>query len=233
MSIRIESKNLTTPYKYLSLLGMLYITSLLLTAVLVHKMLVIHNISISGGTFVYPFSYFFGDIIAEVYGYKIARQLIWCAFICMFFFDMGAASISHTTHPPSWQFQTDYDVVLGPLPRIFVGDFLAISAGAFVNAYVISKCKVLTRGKYFWLRSIGSSCLGEAVFNIIAFSIMFLGVVSFKIYLEVMLFSYFFKVSYSVFAAWPATCLMRILKKLENTDVYDYNTNFNPFRFDI
>lgn len=218
-------------FKFLLLMAMLYVTSLLLTAVTVHKMLIIGSLSVSGGTFIYPFSYFFGDVITEVYGYKISTQIIWAAFACMFAFDMGAALLATTPAPADWHFEQAYNIVLGPLPRIFLGDFVAMTVGAFVNAYIIAKTKVLLRGQYFWMRSLCSTLIGEGIFNLIAFTIMFIGVVSFKVYLEVMLFSYAFKALWAVLAVWPAVLLMRVLKRAEGIDVYDYKTNFNPFKF--
>lgn len=217
-------------FKFLVLMGMLYITSLLLTAVVVHKMLIIDGLSISAGTFIYPFSYFFGDIITEVYGYKVSRQLIWAAFLCMFIFDMGAALLAATPYPSGWHLQSDYHVVLGPLPRIFIGDFVAMTFGAFINAYIISKTKILLRGRYFWMRSLISTLIGEGIFNLIAFSIMFIGVVSFKVYLDVMLFSYAFKSVWAIVAVWPASIFTRLLKIAEKVDVYDHHVNFNPFK---
>lgn len=138
------SRNEPKTFNFLVLMGVLYVTSLLLTAVTVHKMLIIGSLSISAGTFIYPFSYFFGDVITEVYGYKISRQLIWAAFLCMFIFDMGAALLAETPAPPSWHFQSAYNIVLGPLPRIFLGDFIAMNVGAFANAYIIAKTKIST-----------------------------------------------------------------------------------------
>ena len=226
----IEIKYDIKIHKFAVLLSTMYVAALLLTAVLVHKMIQIGSLSISAGTFVFPFSYFFGDVIAEVYGYKISRQLIWSAFICMFIFDIGSAILTHTPPPVGWHYQADYSVVLGPLPRIFLGDFIAMNAGAFINAYMITKFKILTRGKYFWLRSLGSTTVGEGVFTFLAFTIMFLGVTTFKTYIEAMSFSYLFKVCYALLAVYPATLLVRFLKHKERLDVYDYNTNFNPFR---
>jgi len=231
-NLEVKGGQLRT-FKFLLLMGMLYVTSLLLTAVTVHKMLVLGSLSISGGTFIYPFSYFFGDVITEVYGYKISRQIIWAAFACMFVFDMGAALLAATPSPSNWHFEHAYYIVLGPLPRIFLGDFIAMTLGAFVNAYIIAKTKILLRGQYFWLRSLCSTLIGEGIFNLIAFSIMFIGVVSFKVYLEVMLFSYAFKAVWAVVAVWPAFLLMKVLKRVEGIDIYDYKTNFNPFKFYI
>lgn len=217
-------------FKCLILFSSFYVTSLLLTAITVHKMLMIGGLVISGGTFIYPFSYFFGDVVTEVYGYKISRQLIWASFACMFIFDIGAALLAKTPPPHNWHNQAAYLAVLGPLPRVFIGDFLALNASAFLNAYIIAKSKIFLSGRYFWIRSLVSTLLGEAVFNLIAFTMMFIGVVSFKVYLEVMLFSYFFKAIWAIIAVLPATILMRLLKRIEGIDIYDYTTNFNPFK---
>lgn len=229
MELKLPDKSLGP----LVLLSMMYITSLLLTAVLVHKMVAIGPFNFSAGTFVFPFSYFFGDVIAEVFGYRISRQLIWAAFLCMFLFDMGSALLTFTEAPTYWHDQKAYERVLGPLPRIFLGDFVAMNAGAFINAYLISKTKIVTRGKHFCIRSLISTTVGEAVFTVLAFLIMFVGEMSFTHVLQIIAMSYSFKVIYALIAVYPALLLTHFLKNKCGVDVYDYQTNFSPFRLSL
>lgn len=174
-----------------------------------------------------------GDIIAEVYGYKISRQIIWYSFIAMFIFDMLPALIIKIPSPSFWTHQASYDFIVGHLPRTFLGDFIAINAGQFLNVYILTKWKVVVRGKYFALRSLCATAIGEAVFTILAFSIMFVGTMPFSVWGQAMLFSYIFKAAFAFIAVYPALFLTRIIKKVENLDVYDTHTNFNPFSLTI
>ena len=221
--------NTETKPQWLYLFCMLYITVLLLSTILVHKMMRIGMYSVSAGTFVFPFSYLLGDIIAEVYGYSFSRRLIWSSLLCLFVFDMCSALFAHTKPPSYWFYQKDYLHVLGELPRIFMGDLIGINAGAFVNIYALTKWKLLTQGQFFWLRSIGATCIGEAVFVLCAMSIMFLGVIPFYDYVEIMILAYLFKILFAAIMAYPAQHLVEFVKKQEGIDVFDTTTNFNPF----
>ncbi len=227
------SQKLDKPVKYLNILGVLYTSFLLAASLIVHKMVLIGNMTISASTLIFPFTYFFGDIIAEVYGYRASRQLIWAAFGAMFIFDMLSALIIHLPSPAYWHQQEAYNLVISSLPRTFFGDFIGLNIGAFINVYLITKWKVAARGRYFWIRSLCSTALGEATFNIIAFLIVFSGTIPFKDIMQAMIFSYLFKAVFALITVVPAILLVRYLKRKEQLDVYDYNTNFNPFSLEL
>ncbi|MCD6048482.1 MAG: conserved hypothetical integral rane protein [Gammaproteobacteria bacterium] len=219
-------------YKFLIFLIALYITLLLVATLLVHKLTIVLGFTISASTFIFPFTYTIGDVVAEVYGYKVSRQMIWAAFISIFIFDMCSPLLAHLPAPTFWHLQNSYNVVLDSLPRVFMGDFIAINIGAFLNIYFISRWKILTHGQYFWLRSIGSTILGEAIFNILAFFIIFIGFMPLHAIIQAMSISYLFKIAFAFFMAYPASLLVSFLKNIEKVDNYDYSTNFNPFKLD-
>jgi uncharacterized integral membrane protein (TIGR00697 family) len=106
-----------------------------------------------------PLWFVLGDVIAEVYGYKAARHVIWMAIICQFIFALSCAILISFDSPDGWANQGAYNQVLGKLPRVAFASFFAIVSGAFINAYAISKWKILLHGKYFWLRSLGASAV--------------------------------------------------------------------------
>lgn len=216
--------------KFLTFLAMLQISIMLSCHVLVYKLVSVFGVTASASTFLFPLTYFLADVIAEVYGYKISRQLIWAVFACMFFFDIVPAMLVNLPAPVSWNHQAEYNTVLGNLPRIFMADFIAINLGQFINIYGITKLKVLTKGRFFILRSIFSSIIGETVFTLIVFFVVFSGVNDFSTIIEMMIFSYVFKVFCAIVLSYPASLLCSYLKTKEGVDVYDYNTNFNPFR---
>ena len=217
-------------YRYLVPLSMLYMTIKLTTLLLIYKVISIGTFSASASTLIMPFWFVLGDIIAEVYGYKIARKLIWMAIIYQFLFAFVCAEMIslHTTSPSPHQ--EAYNHILGKLPRIAFSSFIAILAGAFINAYVISKWKILLCGKYFWLRSLGASSIGELIFTGVAYISEFLGVVPLASLLELMIASYVIKLILNPILVIPSTLVVYLLKRAENLDTYDYGVNFNPFK---
>lgn len=218
------------PYKFLTPLSMLYMTLKLITVVLIYKIISIGPFSASASTLVMPLWFVMGDVIAEVYGYKVARQIIWLAIFCQFVFVFVCSALISCESPLGWMHQEAYLQVFGKLPRVALASFLAIVTGAFINAYAISKWKILLHGKYFWLRSLGASAIGELVFTIVAYVTEFLGVVPVSQLLQLMLISYVIKLILNPILVIPSFLLVNMLKRLENIDIYDFNINFNPFK---
>ena len=205
----------------------------LITVVLIYKIISLGPFSASASTLVMPLWFVMGDVIAEVYGYKIARQIIWMAIICQFIFAFTCTTLIAVPSPGGWLNQEAYNQVLGNLPRVALASFLAIVCGAFINAYAISKWKILLKGKYFWLRSLGASAIGELVFTIIAYVTEFLGVVPLSNLLHLMAVSYAVKVILNPVLVVPSAILAFLLKRIEGIDVYDFNVNFNPFSISL
>lgn len=222
-----------TQYQYLTFLIMLYMTIKLITVTLIYKIITIGPFSASVSTLIIPLWFLIGDIIAEVYGYKIARHVIWIAIICQFIFSFICIALISFHSSPDWGDQEAYNYVFGKLPRVAFASFLAIISGAFVNAYALSKWKILLCGKYFWLRSLGASAIGEFIFTAVAYFSEFFGVTSLLDLLKLMTISYVIKLILNPILVIPSTIAVFVLKKLENTDVYDHNTNFNPFKISL
>ncbi|OGT30989.1 MAG: hypothetical protein A3E87_06135 [Gammaproteobacteria bacterium RIFCSPHIGHO2_12_FULL_35_23] len=216
-------------YRLLTFMAMLYLTADLISAALCYKFVRIHMLFFSAETLVFPFTYAITDIIAEVYGYSIARKLIWIVFLCDTLFGLTTALLVQLPSP-TLELQHIYNFVFADLLRGSAGEVLGVLAGIFINIYAVSKLKILTGGKYFWLRSIGSSLIGEAVLVMISMPMIFLGKTSSLHDLAVlMLCSYSYKIIFAFAAAYPATLVVRALKKIEHIDTYDYNIDFNPF----
>lgn len=215
-------------YKYLMSIAMIYLTIDLASAALAYKFVKIGNLFFSAETLIFPLTYTITDIIAEVYGYKIARNLIWQVLFGDFLFSLLTCLLVKIPSP-TVEIQHIYDFVFSDLLRGSAAEILGVLCGIFANIYAISKLKILTKGKFFWLRSIGSSTIGEAVLVIIAMPILFLGKTSTGDLLSLMVFSYLYKIVFSIAAAYPATIIVRALTKSERVDAYDYNVDFNPF----
>jgi uncharacterized integral membrane protein (TIGR00697 family) len=185
-------------YKAFPLLSMLYITIILAADVLIYKIAQCGSFTFTVGSLVTPFWFLMTDIIAEVYGYQLTRRLIWSGILCGFLFTMVCVPLIHLPSPASWQYQAAYDQVLGKLPRVLLGCIIGVVAGAFANTYLITKWKILTRGKYFWLRSIGSSGSGQLVFTIVTISLDMVGVLPFHNILQLITLSFTIKIFHFV-----------------------------------
>lgn len=207
---------------------MLYLTADLLSLVLTYKFIQVGSIFISAEALVFPLTYTITDIIAEVYGYSEARKIIWLVFLCDFLFALSAYFLIKIPSPDEHT-QSIYNYTFGLLLRGTIAEVLGVLAGIFINIYAISKLKILARGRYFWLRSIGSSLIGEAILVVISMPILFAHVVSGQNLIKILFFTYTYKIIFAITMALPALAIVMFLKRKENVDAYDYNVNFNPF----
>lgn len=217
-------------YKYLSLISMIYITIMLAGSILTYKFVQFGQITMIAGSFLTPLWFIMADIVTEVYGYKAYRQLVWSAIICSLLFTVICLSLGSLPSPTGWEHQAHFDYIISKLPRIFIAGILGIVLSSFINSYVISKWKILVQGKYFWLRSVGASGVGELVFTIITMFLTIINQVPFKDIAFFILVSYGLKLIITVVFAFPSLLVAKFLKKSEGVDVYDYTTNYNPFR---
>lgn len=220
-------------YKCLLLISMLFITDLIVSAIAVKRVIVIGPIMEPGGILIFPLTYFLSDIITEVYGYKIARQILWYGFLCQFIFSLLIMGIMKLPTAAFWHGQKAFESVFGHLIIYCITTTAGTLLGGFLNIYIISKFKILLKGKYFWLRSMLATSIGELIFSVIALTPMFFGTVGLMQSLEIALSAYLFKISYGVIAVFPSAVLVNLLKRIENVDVYDYETDFNPLKLEI
>lgn len=217
-------------YKYLTFLAMFYMTIKLSTVVLIYKIITIGSFTASASTLVIPFWFLTGDIIAEVYGYKIAKNTIWFALICQFIFSFICSGLINFSSPLFFQEQHAYAQVLGKLPRVATASFFAIVIGALANAYFILRWKILLKGKYFWLRSLGASSIGEFIFTFIAYITEFIDVIPFKDIMHLMMVSYVIKILLNPILIIPSSFIANMLKYLEGVDLNHESVNYNPFK---
>lgn len=191
------------------------------------------TVAFGAGTLFFPFSYIFGDVLTEVYGYARARKAIWAGFMAMVFaMAMAAAVIAlpvSDSEPFNATLQPALEVVFGNTWRVVVASVVAFWAGDFVNAYVMAKMKLLTRGRWLWTRTIGSTVVGQGVDSAIFFPIAFAGIWSAETLWAVIAFNWFFKVMVEVLATPGTYAVVGWLKRRENVDAYDTDTNFTPF----
>ena len=183
------------------------------------------------GVLFFPISYFFGDILTEVYGYKHSRRVIWAGFGAMAFasvmsFIVTSLPAARTMSPEQ---QTAVNMMFGQTWRIVLASLLAFWLGEFANSFVLAKLKIFTEGRYLWTRTIGSTAVGEAVDSLIFYPLAFLGTWSTAQVISVMIGNYFIKVMWEVVATPLTYKVVAFLKSVEHEDYYDRETNFNPF----
>ncbi len=217
-------------YKALPFIIMLYITMLLAANVIVYKLVTIGTLTLSAGIFVIPLVHVLLDIISERYGYQFAKKIIFCSLVCQLIFALICTYLIVLPSPSFWHYQAAYDQVLGKLIRVFTGSFLGTAIGLSINAKLITKWKVLVKGRYFWLRSLGSSAIGQLFFSIITVSYDMYGIQSFETIVAIIVPSYFLKLLFTCIAITPASFIVAFLKVYEKTP--NHEINFNPFTMD-
>jgi uncharacterized integral membrane protein (TIGR00697 family) len=219
-------------YKYLDIAMVAFVVILLLSNFVSNSKVIHFGIFTStAGIILFPASYLLGDILTEVYGYAKSRRVIWVGF--------GALIISSILvqlmiwMPPSseWHNQKAFEIIFGNAPRVVFASMLAFWCGEFTNSFTLAKMKILTKGKHLWSRTIGSTIIGEAVDSIVFYPIAFAGLAAFSWHLifTIMASNYFLKVMWEVLATPFTYKIVAYLKKKENVDYFDYETDFNPF----
>lgn len=217
-------------YRYYDLVMAGFVTVLLCSNLIgAGKVAAVGGVSFGAGMLFFPISYVFGDILTEVYGYARARKVVWAGFAAMIFASFMAWIV--VTLPPAatWAHQSAYATVFGQTPQIVLGSLIGFWAGEFVNSFTLAKLKVRTQGKHLWMRTIGSTVLGEAVDSALFFPIAFWGYWPAELILQVALTNYAGKVLWEV-ALTPVTYqVVGFLKRAENEDYFDRDTDFTPF----
>lgn len=224
-------------YKYYELLMAAFVAVLLCSNLIgVHKVSYV-NLPFYGeyiygaGVLFFPISYLFGDILTEVYGYARSRKVIWAGFGALIFASVMSyvITILPPAHTMSAAQQTAINLIFGQTPRIVAASLLAFWMGEFVNSFVLAKMKLLSSGKFLWMRTIGSTILGEVADSLVFYPVAFFGVWSNEQLISVMIGNYFIKVLWEVVATPFTYLIVNFLKRAEHEDYYDRNTDFNPF----
>jgi len=187
-------------------------------------------VTFATGVLFFPISYFFGDILTEVYGYARDRRCVWAGFAALAFASFMAFVVTHM--PPSAEFraqQAHMDFIFGSTWRIAGGSIIAFWSGSLLNSFVLAKMKILTRGRWLWTRTIGSTLCGEAIDSALFYSIAFGGTWERAYLLKVMLAQYVLKSSWEILSTPLTYWVVGFLKAAEREDYYDTYTNFTPF----
>lgn len=195
------------------------------------------NLSFGAGNLFFPLGYIFGDVLTEVYGYARARRVIWAGFGAMLFATAMAWVIVNLPASPDEPFnsvvQPAAETLFGNTWRIVCASIVAFWVGDFVNSFVLAKMKVLTAGKWLWTRTIGSTIVGQGADSLLFYPIAFAGIWTFDTLLAVIAFNWGFKILVEIVMTPATYAIVNRLKRAENEDYYDADTNFTPFSLKV
>lgn len=219
-------------YKVLILISMLYMSIMICNAILTNRYIGTDTFFILGGTLTSPFIFILDDIVAEIYGYKITRFMIISGFASQTLFALICQLAVLAPYPSVFKEQAAYAYILGPsLLRIDLSGFFAYIVANLINSYILTRWKILLKGRKFWLRSLGSSTFSEALYSFLAILLMELKSIPLNNVLKVIIISYLIKASYSLIFAGPANLLVNYIKRITGIDVYDFPKSFTPFKY--
>jgi uncharacterized integral membrane protein (TIGR00697 family) len=219
-------------YKYYDLVMAAFVTVLLCANIIgVQKRSTIFGFTFGTGILFFPLSYVFGDVLTEVYGYARSRRVIWAGFAAEAFAALMAYVVVAMPAAPGWDGQETYERVFGSTPRIILASLCAFWAGEFANSFVLAKMKIRTDGRFLWLRTIGSTVVGEGVDSLIFYPLAFYGATGWtpRQVLLVMATNYVLKVGWEAVATPFTYRVVNFLKRAEHEDYYDRETKFTPF----
>lgn len=227
-----ESATPRRAYRYFDLVMAAFVTVLLCANLIGSgKVTTVLGFTFGTGVLFFPLSYLFGDILTEVYGYAKSRRVIWAGFAALAFAAFMSQTIIRFPAASTWEGQAAYEAVYGSTWRVMLASFIAFWAGEFVNSYVLAKMKLATEGRFLFVRTIGSTIAGEGVDTLIFYPLAFWGARGWTtdLILTVMFGNYVIKVLWEVVATPFTYRIVNWLKRAENEDFYDRETNFNPF----
>lgn len=210
--------------------GLLFTVCLIVANLVEQKLIQIGPIEATAGLLIFPISYIVNDIIAEVWGYKKARLIIWCGFAMNFLavaiiqLSIWAPGSAHFSH------QTEFELVFGNTIRIVIASFVAFLCGSFLNAFIMSKMKIFQKGRGFSLRAVASTIVGEGADSLVFFTLAFYGVIPTNALFMLILTQTGMKTGYEILVLPLTNLIVKKVKKIEGTDVYDKHVSYNPFK---
>jgi queuosine precursor transporter len=209
----------------------LFVTTLITANITAVKLVGFFGLVLPAAIVVFPISYICGDVLTEVYGYRMARRVIWLGFLCNLLAVVAIAIGGFLPAAPFSEAQETaiaYDHVLGYAPRVLAASFLAYLVGEFANAIVLAKMKVATNGRFLWSRTIGSTLVGQGLDSLVFIVLAFAGTIPASAMLVAVVTQWLVKSLYETLATPLTYIVVNRLKRVESLDVYDRDTSFNP-----
>ncbi len=226
--------------RWLPLIAAVFVTSLIIANIIAVKIITLGPLILSAAILIFPLSYIFGDILTEVYGYARARRVIWIGFGCNLLAVLALWLSIKLPPAPFWKIgtfespqasQQAYQALFGFTPRLLAASFIAYLAGEFLNSFVLAKMKIVTGGRHLWLRTIGSTLVGQLADSGVFISLAFYGTIPPGALGGLIVTQWLVKSAYEALAT-PFTYLaVNYLKRKEREDFFDRDTNFNPLKW--
>ncbi|MCV0384621.1 MAG: queuosine precursor transporter [Erythrobacter sp.] len=187
--------------------------------------------SFGAGVLFFPISYIIGDVLTEVYGYARARRVIWTGFAALLFMAFMAWVVVALPAAEGWEGQSAYEQVFGNTWRIVAASMIAFWAGEFANAFVLAKMKVWTKGRHLWMRTIGSTAVGQGLDSLIFYPLAFYGLAGWppELLWQVVLSQWFIKTAWEAVLTPVTYVVVGWLKRREGVEIFDTGTDFSPF----
>jgi hypothetical protein len=224
-------------YRWFFTIAGIFVTVLITSNIIAVKIVNFFGLFLPAAVILFPVTYIIGDILTEVYGYARARKVIWLGFFCNSIVVIAIWIAGLLPAAPFWnaglyESQKDavraYQAILGFTPRLLAASFIAYIFGEFLNSFVLAKMKIMTRGKFLWMRTIGSTFAGQAADSSIFITIAFAGVLPSNELIRIIFSQWFIKVLYEALATPLTYVVVDRLKRIENEDYFDIDTNFSP-----
>ncbi len=206
-----------------------FVTCLIVSNITAVKLINVGDFILPGAIIIFPITYIIGDVLTEVYGYAKARRVIWMGFLANIFAVATFAVVGVLPAAGFWGGQEAYDTILGATPRILGASLVAYLIGEFANAYVLSRLKVATEGRFLWVRTIGSTVVGQSLDSAIFIVIAFSGILPTPVLITTIVVQAVAKTAYEALATPLTYLVVGWLKRAEGIDTYDRDVRFNPF----
>lgn len=214
--------------RWLPLVTGLFVTVLVISNIIAVKLVTAGPLVLTAAIVLFPLSYILADVLTEVYGYAVARQVIWIGFLCNLVAVCAMTIGGLLPAAPFWQEQAAYDAILGFSARLLGASFLAYLGGEFLNAFVLAKLKLRTGGRHLWLRTVSSTLVGQALDSVVFVVVAFAGVLPPPALAVAALSQWAAKSLYEALATPLTYLVVGFLKRSEGVDHYDRGTRFNP-----
>jgi queuosine precursor transporter len=225
----ITGQKTAAKYRYLDSFITLFVVVLVVSNLIAPKFFALGPLRVSAAQMLFPITYIFGDIFTEVYGYSASRKAIWYGFFSAFL--MVVITYIAVLIPPAPEFQDEaaFETIFKPVGRIVAASLIAYWCGEFANSFTMAKLKLMTKGRYLWTRTIGSTVVGQAVDTTVVMFTAFYGTRPLSVILNLIISGYVIKVVYETLMTPVTYAVVNFLKRAEGVDYFDYGTNFNPF----
>ena len=217
-------------YRYFHAVAMVFVMTLLVSNTIASKIIIAGPFTLPAGIIVFPISYIFGDVLTEVYGFERSRTIIWFGFFCLAAMATFYAIATVLPPAPFWSDDPAFRRLFGFVPRLAVSSFIAYLIGEFLNSAVLSKIKVATNGRHFWLRAIASTIVGQAADSMVFNFAAFYGVFTIGNVFFITLSGFVLKSAYEIVALPLTYPTVAWLKRAEGVDVYDRGVSYTPFK---